>query len=45
MTQRTISIFPNGIYSKRQKEDYITSRTNVYCIDTIKSLEKLDLTD
>ena len=45
MTRKKINIFRNGIYSKVPKQNYITCETNVYYIDTIKSLEILELND
>ena len=45
MTQKTINTFLNGIYSKEPKQNSITCKTNVSYIDTIKSLERLDLND
>ena len=45
MTQNTINIFMNEIYSKRPKKNYITNKTEVYDIDDIWSLDILDLED
>ena len=45
MTQKNLKIFINEIYSKGPKHNYITNKTNVYHIDDIWSLDKLDLRD
>ena len=45
MTQKNIKIFINEIYSKPPKKNYITNKTDVYHIDDIWSLDKLDLKD
>ena len=45
MTQKNIKIFTNEIYSKPPKKYYATNKTNVYHIDDIWSLDKLDLKD
>ena len=43
MTQKNIKIFLNEIYSKRSRKSYPTNKTDVYHIDEIWSLDKLDL--
>ena len=43
MTQETIKIFIDGVYSKPPKKNYPTNRTVVYHIDVIWSLHTLDL--
>ena len=45
MTQKSIKIFINEIYSKPPKKYYATNKTNVYYIDDIWSLDILDLKD
>ena len=45
MTQKTINLFANEIYSKGPKRNYITNRTDVSHIDDIWSLDILDLKD
>ena len=45
MTQRTIKIFICEIYSNPHKKNYPTNKTDVYHIDDIWSLDKLDLKD
>ena len=45
MTQKTIKIFINEIFSKPPKKNYITNKTDVFCIDDIWSLDILDLKD
>ena len=45
MTQKNIKIFINEIYSKGPKKNYLTSKTDVYHIDDIWSLDILDLKD
>ena len=45
MTQKSIKIFINKIYSKPPKKNYITNKTDVYHIDDIWSLDILDLKD
>ena len=40
-----MKIFLNEIYSKPPKKNYATSRTDVHCIDDIRSLDFLDLKD
>ena len=42
MTQKAIRIFIEEIYSKRTKKNYATNKTDVYHIDDIWSLDKLD---
>ena len=45
MSQKNIKIFINEIYSKAPKKYYATNKTDVYFIDDIWSLDKLDLKD
>ena len=45
MTQKNIKIFINEIYSKSPKKYYPTSKTDVYYIDDIWSIDILDLKD
>ena len=45
MTQKNIKIFINEFYSKPPRKYYPTNKTNVYFIDDIWSLDKLDLKD
>ena len=45
MTQKSIELFINEIFSKAPKKNYSTKKTNVYLIDEIWSLEILDLKD
>ena len=45
MSQKSIKIFINEIYSKPLKKNYATNKTNVYHIDDIWSLDILDLKD
>ena len=45
MTQKSIKIFINEIYSKPPKKKSATNKTDVYHIDDIRSLDKLDLKD
>ena len=45
MTQKTIKIFINEIYSEPPKTNYATNKTVVYLIDDIWSLDILDLED
>ena len=45
MTQKSIKIFINEIYSKPPKKYYPTNKTDVYHIDEIWSLIILDLKD
>ena len=45
MTQKTVKIFTNEIYSKPPKRNYSTNKTDVYHIDSIWSLDILDLKD
>ena len=45
MTQKNIKVFKNEIYSKGPKGNYVTNKTDVYHIDDIWSLDKLDLKD
>ena len=43
MTQKNIKKFSNEIYSKPPKKNLITTKTDVYHIDDIWSLDILDL--
>ena len=45
MTQKTIKIIINEIYSKPPKNNYATNKTVVYHIDDIWSSDTLDLKD
>ena len=45
MTQKSIEIFVNEIYSKVPKQNYCTNKTDVYHIDDFWSLDILDLKD
>ena len=45
MTQKSIKIFIDEIYSKGPKQNYITIETKVYYIDNIWKLDVLDLKD
>ena len=45
MTQKSIKIFINEIYSKPPKKNYITNKTDVFYIDDIWSIDILDLKD
>ena len=45
MTQNSIEIFINEIYSKPPKKNYATNKTDVYHIDEIWSLDTLELKD
>ena len=45
MTQKTIKIFINEIYSKPAKKNYVTNKTDVHHIDDIWSLDILELKD
>ena len=45
MTQKSIKIFINEIYSKHPKKNYATNKTDVYHIDDIWSLGIVDLKD
>ena len=45
MTQKTIKIFINEIYSKPHKKKFNTKKTDVQHIDDIWSLHILDLKD
>ena len=45
MTQKTIKIFINEIYSKPAKKNYATNKTDVYNFDDIWSSYILDLID
>ena len=45
MSQKSIKIFINEIYSKLPKKNYATNKTDVYHIDDTWSLDILDLKD
>ena len=45
MTQKTINIFQNELYTKGPKQNYIFNKTDVYQIDDIWSLNVLDFQD
>ena len=45
MTQKSIKIIINEIYSKPPKKNYDTNKTDVYHVDEIWSLDILDLKD
>ena len=45
MTQKSIRIFINELYSKAPKKNHNTNKTDVYYIDDIWSLDILDLKD
>ena len=45
MTRKSIEIVINEIYSKPSKKNYATNKTDVYHIDDVWSLDKLDLKD
>ena len=45
MTQKTIKIFINEVYSKPTKRNCLTNKTDVYHIDDTWSLDILDLKD
>ena len=45
MTQKSIKIFINEIYSKAPKNNYNTNKPDIYYIDDIWSLDILDLKD
>ena len=45
MTQKTIKIYIDEIYSKPPKKKYSTNKTDVYYIDDIWNLDELDLKD
>ena len=45
MTQKAIKIFKNENFSKPLKKSYATSKTDVYHIDDIWSLDFLHLKD
>ena len=45
MTQKSIKISINRIYSEGPKKNYATNKTDVYHIDDIWSLDNLDLKD
>ena len=43
MTQKSIKVFIDEIYSKPPKKNYLTNETDVYHIDDIWKLDILDL--
>ena len=45
MTQKTLKIFVNEIYSKPPKKNYPTNKTHVCHFDDIWSLDVLDIKD
>ena len=45
MTQRSIDVFINKIYSKSPKKHYATNKTDLYRVDDIWFLYILDLKD
>ena len=45
MTQKTIKVFINEIYSKPPEKNYATIKTDFYHTDDIWSLDILDLKD
>ena len=45
MTQKSIKVFVDEVYSKPPKKNYPTNKTDVYHIDVIWSLDILDLKD
>ena len=45
MTRKTIKVFIKEIYSRGPQQNYRTNKTDVYPIDDIWSLDKLDLKD
>ena len=45
MTQKSIKIFMNEIYSKPPKKNYIANKTDVFYIDNTWPLDILDLKD
>ena len=45
MTQKTIKVFRDEIYSKPPKKKYPVTKTDVYLIDDSWSLDILDLKD
>ena len=45
MTQNSIKIFINEIYSKSPKKNFATNKANLYHIDDIWKLDILDLKD
>ena len=45
MSQKTIRILKDEIYSKRPKQNNITNKTDIYHFDDIWSLDVLDLKD
>ena len=45
MTQKSIKIFKNEIYSKPPKQNYATEKTNVFHVDDIWSFDIIDLKD
>ena len=45
MTQKSIKIFINEVYSKPPRKNYATNKTDVYHINDIWSLDILELKD
>ena len=45
MTQKSVKISINEIYSKPQKKIYVTNKTDVFHIDEMWSLDILDSKD
>ena len=45
MTQKLIKTFINEIYSQPPKKNYATTKSDVYHIEDIRSLDLLDLQD
>ena len=45
MTQKSIEIFIDEIYSKPPKQKYSTNKTDVFYIDNVRSSDILDLKD
>ena len=45
MTQISTNVFKNEIYSKHPKKNFVTNKTEVFHIDDIWSLKRLDLND
>ena len=45
MTQKSIKMFINEVYSKPPEKNYITNKTDVFFIDNIWSLDILDPKD
>ena len=45
MTQKTIKLFIDEIYSKSPKKNHLRNKTDVYHIDEVPSLDILDSKD